>query len=174
VGGTTVVGQWYRVAMAGDTIVVGGRYNSGLYISRDRGLTWAQAPAPVGDYTAIAISADGQVIAATLTNGATAPTTGSVQVSRDGGGSFNALAMPTSETNWRAVALSGDANMITVAAGTFGAATGQLYTSLGNRTSYANVPGFIGGGQNDYVEVEYLGGSNWQVRGSSGGPFTIR
>jgi len=178
IGGAPVYNQWYRAAISadGNTIVVGGRFNSGLYISRDRGLNWSQASAPVGDYTAVSMSSDGQVIGATITNGATAPTTGSVQVSRDGGASFSALPMPGTDTNWRAFAMSADGNMFTVAAGTFGAATGQLYTSVGNRTSL-HPYGSITGGQNDYIELEYQGGFNtfkWGVRTSAGGPFTIR
>jgi hypothetical protein len=128
----------------------------------------------VGDYTAVAMSADGQVIGATITNGSTAATTGSVQLSRDSGTSFAAVTMPGTDTNWRAIAMATDANLFVVASGTFGSTTGQLYTSLGNRTSYATVPGSITGGANGYVEVEYVGGNRWNVRTSSGGPFTVR
>ena len=176
VAGTTVIAQWYRAAISddGNTIAVAGRFDTGMYISRDRGATWAQTPTPVGDYTAIAMSADARVIGATITNGATASTTGSVQLSRDGGATFAPLALPGSDHNWRAISLSADGNMMAVAAGTFGAATGQLYTSLGNRTSYPDVPGFIGAGQGAYVEVEYLGNQQYRVRSSSAGPFTIR
>lgn len=176
IGGVPVYNSWYRAAASadGNTIAVAGRYDSGLYLSRDRGLTWTRSPAPVGDYTAIAMSADGQVIGATLTNGTTSASTGSVQLSRDGGASFAALAMPGPDTHWRAIAMSADAHQFVVAAGTFGTATGQLYTSLGDRTSHATVPGSITGGQNAFVEVEYTGGNRWNVRNSSGGPFTVR
>lgn len=176
IGGSPVYNSWYRAAASGDgnTIAVAGRYNSGLYISRDRGLTWTQAPAPVGDYTAVAMSNDGQVIGATITNGTTAATTGSVQLSRNGGASFNAVTMPGTDTNWRAIAMAADADLLVVAAGTYGTTSGRLYTSLGDRTSYATVPGSIMGGAGGYVEVEYVGGNRWSVRTSSGGPFTVR
>jgi hypothetical protein len=176
IGGSPIYGSWYRAAASadGNTIAVAGRYNSGLYLSHDRGLTWTQAPAPVGDYTALAMSADGQVIGATITNGTTAATTGSVQLSRDGGATFSPVTMPGTDTNWRAIAMAEDANLFIVASGTFGSTNGQLYTSLGNRTSYATVPGSITGGPGAYVEVEYVGGNRWNVRTSSAGPFTVR
>jgi hypothetical protein len=131
ISGITVVGQWYRVAASADgsTIAVAGRWDASMYLSRDRGLTWSRANTPVGDYTAIAMSADGRTIAATITNGEKSPTRGSVQLSRDGGATFSAVAMPGTETNWRAVALSSDATTMVVAAGTFGVEVGQLYTS---------------------------------------------
>jgi hypothetical protein len=131
IDGAAVVGQWYRVAASadGNTIAVAGRWDSGMYLSRDRGLTWSRANTPIGDYTAIAMSTDGRVIAATLTDGEHSPTRGSVQLSRDGGATFSAVAMPGTDTHWRAVALSSDATTMVVAAGTFGVAAGQLYTS---------------------------------------------
>jgi hypothetical protein len=69
--------------------------------------------------------------------------------------------------------MSADATTFAVAAGTFLAATGQLYTSMGNRTSYGAL-GSIAGGQNDSVEVEYIGNGKFNVRGSAGGPFAIQ
>jgi hypothetical protein len=152
---------------------VGGRYDSRLYVSHDAGVTWAQTGAPVGDYTTVAMSADGQVIGATITNGAYNPTTGSVQVSRDGGASFAPLTMPGTDTNWRAFGMAADGNTFAVAAGTFLATYGQLYVSQGNRTTYGAL-GAITGGQNDSVEVEYIGNGKFNVRGSAGGPFSIQ
>jgi uncharacterized protein YfiM (DUF2279 family) len=173
INGTTVNNQWYRVAVSGNTIAVAGRFNSAMYVSRDRGLSWEQAKAPVGNYTGLWMSGNGMsgnVIAATLADGTTP---GSVQISKDGGASFSALTLPGSNTNWQSIALSNDANQLIVAGGSPGIAAGPLYTSLGNRTSYATVPGYIGGGQNDYVEIEYLT-DGYRVRTSSGGPFTVR
>jgi hypothetical protein len=174
IAGAPVSGVWYRVAMSGDgnAIAVAGRFGSAMYISRDRGLNWSQTSAPVGDYTAISMSPDGLVIGATITDGANNPTTGSVQLSRNGGTSFNPVVMPGTRTNWRAMAMSADANKFIVAEGTFFAAVGQLYTSLGNRTSVGS--GSITGGPNDFVEVQYLGNARYSVTTSSGGPFTIR
>jgi hypothetical protein len=175
VGGRNVTSAWHRVAMSddGNTIAIAGGTNAGLYVSRDRGLSWAQTPAPTGDYTALTMSADGKVIGATLTNGVGSPTIGSVQVSRDGGGSFTALSLPGQDRNWRAFSMAGDGNQFVVAAGTSGSVAGQLYTSLGNRTSIGTA-GFIGGGINDFVELEYLGNARFKIRAFDGGPFTIR
>ena len=175
VGGSSVASAWHRVAMSddGNTIAIAGRTNAALYVSRDRGLSWVQTAAPAGDYTALAMSADGQVIGGTLTNGVGTPTIGSVQVSRDGGISFAAVSPPGQDRNWRALAMSGDGNQFVVAAGTPGSASGQLYTSLGNRTSIG-AAGSISGGANDFVELEFLGNARFKVRSFDGGPFTIR
>ena len=175
VAGGIVTSAWHRVAMSddGNSIAIAGRSNSALYVSRDRGLSWVQTPAPVGDYTALAMSADGQVIGGTLTNGVSNPGIGSVQVSRDGGISFAAVSPTGQDRNWRAMAMSGDGHQFVVAAGTPGSAAGQIYTSLGNRTSIG-AAGSIGGGANDFVELEYLGKARFKVRSFEGGPFTIR
>ena len=174
VSGRNVASAWHRVAMSddGNTIAIAGRANAALYVSRDRGLSWVQTPAPTGDYTALAMSADGQVIGGTLTNGVGNPTIGSVQVSRDGGISFAAVSPPGQDRNWRAFATSDDGHQFAVAAGTPGA-SGQLHTSLGNRTSIG-AAGSIVGGTNDFVELEYLGKARFRVRAFDGGPFTIR
>ena len=175
VGGSIVASAWHRVAMSddGNTIAIAGRSNSALYVSRDRGLSWVQTPAPTGDYTALAMSADGQVIGGTLTNGVGNPSIGSVQISRDGGTSFAAVSPLGQDRNWRALAMSGDGHQFVGAAGTPGSATGQLYTSLGNRTSIGSA-GFISGSGNDFVELEFLGNARFKVRSFDGGPFTIR
>ncbi len=175
VAGGIVASAWHRVAMSddGNSIAIAGRSNSALYLSRDRGLSWIQTPAPAGDYTALAMSADGQVIGGTLTNGVSNPGIGSVQVSRDGGTSFAEVSPTGQDRNWRALAMSGDGHQFVVAAGTPGSAAGQLHTSLGNRTSIG-AAGSIGGGANDFVELEYLGKARFKVRSFEGGPFTIR
>ena len=173
-GAGTVTSAWNRVAMShdGNTIAIAGRSNSAIYVSRDRGLSWVQTPAPTGDYTALAMSSDGQVIGGTLANGVGYPTVGSVQVSRDGGSSFAATSPPGLDRNWRALAMSDDGHQFVVGAGTTGSAAGQIYTSLGNRTSIGSA-GYIGGGVNDFVELEFLGNARFKVRSFDGGPFTI-
>jgi hypothetical protein len=55
----------------------------------------------------------------------------------------------------------------------FGATTGQLYTSLGNRTEMGTL-GSITGGQGQTAELEYIGDGQFRVRSSSGGAFTIQ
>ncbi|WP_427913138.1 hypothetical protein ACPWT1_21360 [Ramlibacter sp. MMS24-I3-19] len=171
IAGSVVAEGWYRVGFSadGNTIAVAGRFNSGLYVSHDQGLTWSRAPTPTGDYTAVSVSGDGRTIAATMTNGTSG--NGSVQLSRDGGATFSPATMPGTDTNWRAVAMSSDANFMAVAAGTFTMTTGQLYTSLGNRTTYG--VGSLVGGQGSFVDLEYVGSDTWKVRSSSG-PIEIR
>jgi hypothetical protein len=77
------------------------------------------------------MSADGQAIAATITNGESTSTVGSVQFSTNGGASFTAVAMPGTDTHWRTVAMSADGKQLVVAAGTYTQSAGQLYTSSG-------------------------------------------
>ncbi len=70
VGGVPVFENWYRLQMSDDGNVVvvvgnsfGGDPGTGIYVSRDAGVpTWTKAHALVADYTAIAMSGDGQVI----------------------------------------------------------------------------------------------------------------
>jgi hypothetical protein len=185
VGGVPITDSWYRVAMSSDGGVIaiagnayGGSVGTGLYISRDRGLTWSAAAAATlgdGNYTAIDISDDGQVIGVTKT-----PTGGNssgVFLSTDGGATFTARTPAGADTLWRAIALSADGNAVVVAAGEFFASTGQLYTSLGNRTSVGSL-GSLEGGQNQSVTVTFEGtvsGVNrFRVTNSGGGAFTIR
>jgi hypothetical protein len=99
-------------------------------------------------------------------------------MSTDGGATFNALTLPGTDTDWRAIAMSADGNKLAAAAGRFDAvaptpATGQLYTSLGNRTS-VGTSGAIVGGQNASVTLRFVGNGQWAVQSSTGGPFAIR
>ncbi|WP_158307828.1 WD40/YVTN/BNR-like repeat-containing protein [Ramlibacter tataouinensis] len=123
--------EWHRVAVSGDgqTIAIAGRTQSPLLVSRDGGGTWGgYATSRVGNYSAIAMSSDGRVIGTTI-NG------GDVLLSQDAGATFAPLALPGTDTNWRAMALSADGQSIAVAAGSPGGASGALYTSTGHRTS---------------------------------------
>ena len=175
--------NWYRVKVSrdGQTIAVvgnafGGAPGTGIYVSHNGGATWIRGNALTIDYTALAMSADGSIIAATAsTTGAEA---GRVLLSTDGGASFAAITPAgTTEPNWRAVALSADGAKMAVAAGNFlgagAAGQGQLYTSQGNRTSFGTA-GSITGKQNDRVTLEYLGDGQWRVQSATNGPFTIR
>lgn len=175
VGGMTVWDEWYRAAMSddGSVIAVAGRLNSGLYFTTNGGTSWTRAATPAGNYTGIAMSPDGRIIGATITDGTIAPTVGSVQISRNGGASFTALPMPGTDTNWRTIAMSADGSRLTAAAGTYTRVTGQLYTSQGDRTSVGAL-GSITGGQNDYVQLRYQGSGRFEVIDSAGGPFSIR
>ena len=189
VGGVAAPDNWYRVKMSSDgrTIALvgnsfgGANAGRGIYVSHDGGASWARPASLVADYTAAAVSGDGQVITVTVSNpnpnqpaGTVARASGRVLRSTDGGATFSALAMPGSDTDWRAVGMSADGNQLAVAAGLFTTAeAGQLYTSLGNRTSFGT-QGSITGGQGLSAELVYLGNGQFSVRSSGGGAFTIR
>ncbi|HSW19628.1 MAG TPA: sialidase family protein [Ramlibacter sp.] len=177
-----VFDTWYRskISADGNTIVVagnqfGGSSGSGVYVSRDRGVTWTQGLAAVGDYSAIAMSTDGQTIGVTQSNANVGGAAGRVLLSTDAGATFTPTTITgAADTDWRAIAMSADGNKLAVAAGRFlGPVTGQLYTSLGNRTS-SGVLGSITGLQNSSVQLQYLGDGRFSIIQSSGGPFSIR
>jgi hypothetical protein len=189
VDGAPVTDRWYRLRMSGNGQVIalvgnsfgGAEAGNGIYISRDGGTSWTGATSLVADYSAVAMSADGQVITVTVSNpnpnpppGTVARAGGRVLRSTDGGATFAPITLPGSDTNWRAVAMSSDGNKLAVAAGLFdGAVPGQLYTSLGNRTSVGTL-GAITGGQGQTAVLTYLGDGQFSVTGSSGGAFAIR
>ncbi|MGZ5848436.1 MAG: WD40/YVTN/BNR-like repeat-containing protein, partial [Ramlibacter sp.] len=117
-----VTETWYRVKLSadGNTIAIvantfGGAPGTGIYVSHDRGASWTKGFSLVADYTFLAMSADGATIGATVSN--TGATPGRVLLSTDGGASFVPLAMPGSDTDWRAIAMSADASRFAVAAG---------------------------------------------------------
>jgi len=181
VGGVPVSDNWYRLKISDDGSVItavgntfgGATGGTGIYVSRDAGLTWTRAHTLVADYTAIAMSGDGQVIGVTASN-LSGGSTGRVLRSTDGGATFAPLTMPGTDTNWRAIATSSDGNKLAVAAGLFaGSVVGQLYTSLGNRTEMG-ILGSITGGQGLSAELEYVGNGQFRVRSSGGGTFSIQ
>ncbi|MGZ5269280.1 MAG: WD40/YVTN/BNR-like repeat-containing protein [Ramlibacter sp.] len=184
---TQVFENWYRVKTSADgqTIALaansfGGGPGTGVYVSHDRGATWVRGNTLTADYTELGVSDDGRTIVATVSNttvgtGATAThVPGRILRSVDGGATFTQLVAPGTSTDWRAIAISSDGNKMAAATGNFTTATaGQLYTSLGNRTSIGTA-GSIVGGQGAGVTLVYLGNNQWNVTTSSGGPFSIR
>lgn len=139
VGGVPVTDGWYRtkVSTDGNTIVLAGNSQftaggSGIYVSKDRGLTWTQASTASGTFSGIGMSADGGIIAATLSDNPGTGAPGTVLLSTNGGTSFATMATLPAETNWRSIAISGDGARAVLAAGTFFGATGGLYTSSGS------------------------------------------
>lgn len=184
---TTVFETWYRVKISADgqTIAVvanqfGGSPGTGIYVSHDRGATWTKGFTLTADYSALAMSADGTRIAATVSNAnpatpaSGAAATGRIVMSTNGGTTFTPVTMPGTNTDWRAIAMSADGDKMATAAGRFtGPTTGLLYTSLGNRTSIGT-GGSITGGQGANVSLQYLGNNQWSVTSSAGGPFSIK
>lgn len=148
VGGAAVTDQnWYRVKMSDDGQTIAMAANdfgadapgNGIYVSKDAGQTFTRAHELVGDYSSIAMSNDGGVIVATVSNANTGSGTGSVLMSTNGGTSFAPLTINVGgaaapETDWRAAALSGDATRLAVAAGRFlTGGAGPIYLSTGTR-----------------------------------------
>ncbi|MBL0419970.1 hypothetical protein JI739_06385 [Ramlibacter sp. AW1] len=173
--------NWYRVASSADgqVLVAAQGFNPGgganeIWISRDRGASWTPAVNAAGQrlngsWTGVAVSGDGQRIAATATGG-------QVVMAEGGTDTFTALPAPGTDDNWRSVALSADGNrLVAVTGGAVGAAPvpGRLHLSAGNRTSIGTL-GSIAADAGDMVQLEYLGAGRFQVREASGGPFTIR
>jgi hypothetical protein len=141
-----VTQNWYRVKVSanGQTIAMAGNSfggsnaADGIYVSKDGGASFTQTGV-AGDYSGIAMSSDGGVIAATVSNDNAGPGLGSVQLSTNGGTSFAALpvtvgGVAATETQWRSVTMSGDASRMAVAAGRFDAnTTGQILLTTGSR-----------------------------------------
>lgn len=187
-GGAGVTDRWYRLAMSDDGNVIavvgnsvgGPTAGNGIYVSRDSGASWTRPVSLVADYSAVAMSPDGRIIGVTVSDpnpnespDTVARASGRVLRSTDGGVTFGALTMPSTDTDWRAIAMSSDGNKLAAATGYYGGVPGQLYTSLGNRTSFGTL-GSITGGQNYMIELQYLGNGQFKVLSSAGGPFTIQ
>jgi hypothetical protein len=137
VDGSPVGDGWYRVKVSedGNTIVLAGNYqyttvSSGIYVSRDRGVTWTRGSGDSATYSSISLSANGDIIGVTVSDDG-AGNTGRVLLSTNGGVSFAPAATPVGETNWRAMAISGNAGRAVLAAGTFAAKDGQVYVKSG-------------------------------------------
>lgn len=131
---------WYRVKISadGNTIAVAansfgsGVPGGGIYVSHNRGQTWTRGLTLTADYSALAMTADGQSIAASVSNPNTAGTaaTGGILLSTNGGASFTQLTMPGTDTDWRAIAMSANGARMAAATGLFFPATpGQLYVT---------------------------------------------
>jgi photosystem II stability/assembly factor-like uncharacterized protein len=140
--GTPITEGWYRVKTSADGNTIALAANdfgthgpgSGIFVSHDRGATWTRGFTLNADYTALAMSADGTKIAATVSNpnsGSPATDPGQVLLSTDGGATFAPVVMPGTDTDWRAIAMSSDGTKMAAATGNFLGApgTGQLYTS---------------------------------------------
>jgi hypothetical protein len=143
IGAGAVSESWYRVKLSADgrTIAVvansfGGSPGTGIYVSHDGGASWTRGFSLVADYTFLAMSSDGQTIAASVSN--TGSTAGRVVWSGNGGASFTPLAMPGSDTNWRAITMSAGGDRMAAVTGAFNTqSTGLLYVA---RSSSAPAP----------------------------------
>jgi hypothetical protein len=111
---TSPPNAWSSVAMsadgthlvavaAADSGVIGWRHPDGLiYLSRDGGITWTNAPAPVNDWTSVAMSSDGAKLVAAGFD--------AVYISTDYGATWAAAAAPFAA--WKALTCSADGSQI--------------------------------------------------------------
>jgi hypothetical protein len=148
-GGTTWIQAeqaraWQAVAVAADgSVLVAGVASGFLYLSTDGGTTWqARLDDLARNWRALAVSDDGSVIAAAAANG-------QIFTSTDSGATWE----PSESVRaWRGLAVSPD--------GTFAAAAADgnfIYTARRRPTTAPGAAGFLAGGQNSSVELQYLG-----------------
>ena len=128
-----------------------------IYVSTDSGQTWT-ARETARDWRDVASSDDGTKMVAIAMGG-------QIYISSDAGVTWSAHE---NSRSWRGIGMSADGNRLVAAE--YG---GLIYTSSGNRTSVGNL-GSVTAGQNDALQVRYLGNSQFAVPSSAGGPFTIR
>jgi len=133
-------GNWVIASSADGTKLVSAYFNHNgfpmgcICISTNSGATWTQTSAPLFSWTgwtALASSADGTKLAATIgyTSFPTGP--GPIYVSPDGGGTWQASGSPTS--HWTSVACSADGVRL-VATMTFGG----IYTSTDSGATWVS------------------------------------
>jgi hypothetical protein len=130
-GAAVTTQNWYRVKLSadGNTIAMagnafGGTSGNGIYVSKNAGQTFTLAHSQVADYSSIAMSADGGVIAATHSTNSDPSGAGQVLLSTNGGTSFAPVAVnvggaPVANNDWRAITMSANASRMALAAGRF-------------------------------------------------------
>jgi hypothetical protein len=169
---------WYRtrmsrvggvIAIGANSTFAGGSGTSTMFISRDGGATWTASGATGGDFTGIAMDETGTVIGATTSNGAT----GSLQLSTDGGTTFQPLTVPGAGSNFRQIAMDRFGAAMTVVTGTFTTTAGQLFTTIGNRTTTGTAGALAGGDVGESLQLRHEGNGVFSVTGSTGS-FTPR
>jgi photosystem II stability/assembly factor-like uncharacterized protein len=169
-GPTPPTGNWTYAAMSEDGQRMAAIDNGGNpWISDDGGATWT-IRFGYSNWSGLAVSRDGEVVAALEPRNDAFHHTGYVFLSPRGGDTWNFLG----ENRWyRGVSLSADGNTIVVGDNGLDGTGGRLYTSQGNRTTIGTT-GSIGGVAGQMVEVTYQGNGRFTIGSSAGGPFTIR
>ena len=144
--------NWYSVASSADgaklvAVVLSGQ----IYTSIDSGATWTARESGRNWYS-VASSADGAKLVAVV-NG------GQIYTSTDSGATWTARE---SSRNWYSAASSADgAKLVAVEYG------GQIYTAAFG-TSSSGTAGYLTGGQNSAIELQYIGGGRFIVLSSQG------
>jgi hypothetical protein len=132
---------WYSVASSGDgSKLVAAALDGQLYTSTDSGVTWAPRNSAQQWYS-VASSSDGTKLVAVINNG-------QIYTSTDSGGTWSPR---DTDRAWYSVASSADGGkLVAVVYG------GQIYTS-GLATTTLGVSGYLFGGQNTAIELQYIG-----------------
>ncbi|WP_427912541.1 hypothetical protein ACPWT1_18190 [Ramlibacter sp. MMS24-I3-19] len=173
-GPTPPTDNWSYASMSEDGQRMAAIDNGGNpWISDDGGTTWT-IRFSFSNWSGLAVSRDGEVVAALEPRDDAGGHTGYVFLSARGAGEWSFLG----ENRWyRGVSLSSDGNWIVVGDNGLDGAGGRLYTSQGNRTSGGTL-GSITGGAGQMVEVTYQGNGRFTIgtydRGGDNGQFAIR
>ena len=146
VGGAAIADGWYRLALSRDGATVAlagnpqwgtGGPTTGIYIGRNAAgaWSWTQGSPVVGNYGAISMSANGDIIGASLyapTAAGSAP--GQVLISTNHGTSFAPVTTPTGGVNWRGLAMTATGSKLLLGEGDFATSPpsqGHVYLSSG-------------------------------------------
>jgi hypothetical protein len=136
--------NFISVACSSDgTKLVGAVFNGPIFTSPNSGVTWIKTVAPPDVFWAIASSADGRKLVAVTDNGP-------IYMSTDSGGSWIGVGAP--QRTWRSVTSSADGSKF-VAVGSSAVYIGQPNPS----TTTTATTGYLAGGQNTAVELQYIG-----------------
>jgi hypothetical protein len=137
------VTNWYAIAASADAktlaaVVNPNPYNFStpvpgwpIFVSTNSGATWQVSGAPLTNWIAVAMSADGtRMVGATAVPPMIGGLGGSIFISSNSGRDWAVTSAPA--TNWVTVASSGDGNVLVAAHGGVGrsAERGLIYTSL--------------------------------------------
>ncbi|HEY4415571.1 MAG TPA: hypothetical protein VGO57_07755 [Verrucomicrobiae bacterium] len=131
-----------------------------IYTSTDAGLTWAAQNSGSRVWNAVASSSDGsRLIASTMSSSSP----GAIYTSLDSGITWTVQNI--SSKSWAAVTTSADGSRLAAAV-----TGGQIYTSqLFNRASTTpGVTGYLLGGQNTAIELQYTGNGQFISLGHEG------
>ena len=148
----TVAGSlnWTGVAssVAGDRLVAVSASGT-IQVSPDAGNNWLITSAPSKNWTCVASSADGKMLVAAAQNGP-------VYTSSDYGATWTPGSSPAA--NWLSVASSADGGKLAA-----GQNNGGIYTlqPAGLRTTTPGTTGYLLGGQNSALELQYMGNNQF-------------
>jgi hypothetical protein len=147
---------WYSVASSGDgtklvAVAIGGQ----IYTSTDSGVSWSPHDSAQQWYS-VASSADGSKLVAVANNG-------QIYTSTDSGGTWTPR---DASRAWYAVTSSADGSkLVAVVYG------GQIYTS-GLASTTPGASGYLLGGQNAAIELQYIGNNQFLPLSHEGAFFT--